>query len=78
MLLPLVAEGLIMVMGEGGGSGFGVFLQNYLHDKDFKQTVIYLSLGIIVAAITLSIVFSIIFPPKEIEKEEFAEKLDAE
>ncbi len=78
MLLPLVAEGLIMVMSEGGGSGFGVFLQNYLHDKDFKQTVIYLSLGIIVAAITLSIVFSIIIPPKEIEKEEFAEKLDAE
>ena len=63
MLLPLIAEGLILVTGENSQSGFTVFLQKYLH-HDFEQTVINLSLGIVVAAIALSIVMSLIYPPR--------------
>jgi len=63
MLLPLIAEGLILVTGENSQSGFKVFLQKYLH-HDFEQTVINLSLGIVVAAIALSIVMSLIYPPR--------------
>ncbi len=67
MLLPLVAEGLIMVMGKDGNSPFNVFLQRYL-DHDFEQMIINISLGIVVGAIALSIIFSLIFPPaKETE-----------
>jgi len=68
MLLPLLAEGLIMVMGENSNSAFTVFLQRYLH-HDFEQIVINISLGVVVSAIALSIIFSLIFPPtKEAEE----------
>jgi tellurite resistance protein TerC len=63
MLLPLIAEGLILVTGENSQSVFTVFLQKYLH-HDFEQTIINLSLGIVVAAIALSIVMSLIYPPR--------------
>lgn len=62
MLLPLVAEGLIMVMGHGE-AGFAGFLQRYLH-HDFEQAVINISLGIVIGTIILSIILSLIFPPK--------------
>ncbi len=64
MLLPLLAEGLIMVMGDGNQSAFAVFLQRFLH-HDFAQAVINISLGIVVGAIALSIILSIIFPPSK-------------
>lgn len=68
MLLPLLAEGLIMVMGEGSNSAFAGFLQRYLH-HDFEQMVINISLGIVVGAIALSIILSLLFPPtKEIKE----------
>ncbi len=63
MLLPLVAEGLVLTLGENGQSGFSAFLQRYLH-HDFEQMIINLSLGIVVAAIALSIILSLVFPPK--------------
>ena len=66
MLLPLLAEGLVWIMGDGGNSAFLVFLKRYLH-HDFEQTVINLSLGIVVGAIALSIILSIIFPSEEAE-----------
>ena len=63
MLLPLIAEGLILVSGDNSQSGFTSFLQKYLH-HEYEQTIINISLGIVVAAIALSIVMSLIFPPK--------------
>lgn len=66
MLLPLIAEGLTPILGESSQSGFAVFLRKYLH-HDFEQTIINLSLGIVVAALALSIILSLIFPPKPVE-----------
>ena len=64
MLLPLFAEVLIMVMGEGSQTAFAAFLNRYLHG-DFKQEVINISLITVVAAIALSVVLSLIFPPSK-------------
>ncbi len=67
MLLPLLAEVLLMATGESN-SAFSVFLQRYLH-HDFEQIVINISLGIVVGTIALSIILSLIFPPaKEVEE----------
>ncbi|MDQ6786166.1 MAG: TerC family protein [Acidobacteriota bacterium] len=73
MLLPLAAAGLATVLSND--SGFAAFLQRYLQ-HDFEQTVINVSLGVVVGAIALSIIFSLLFPPKP---EESGEKnIDAE
>ncbi|HEV8592283.1 MAG TPA: hypothetical protein VGQ55_09290, partial [Pyrinomonadaceae bacterium] len=61
MLLPLFAEGLLLLTGGAGTSSFAVFLQNY-HRGDYDQLVINMSLGVIVAALALSVVLSIVFP----------------
>ena len=63
MLLPLLAEGLILLTGDGGTSSFAILLQRY-HDHEFEQLVINISLGIVVLAIALSIILSILWPPK--------------
>lgn len=63
MLLPLVVEGLIMVLGVGDGSGFTGFLQRYLH-HEFENQVINISLGVVVGTIILSVILSLVFPPK--------------
>jgi tellurite resistance protein TerC len=63
MLLPLFADGLIIVLGNDSGSAFAVFLEKYLH-HEFEQTVINLSLAVVVAAIVLSVILSLIFPQK--------------
>ncbi len=73
MLLPLLAEGLIMVLGDGNQTAFAVFLQNYLH-HEYEQTVINMSLGIVIGAIALSIILSIIFPPASEDQEQIEEK----
>jgi tellurite resistance protein TerC len=69
MLLPLLAQGLIMVIG--GDTGFAHFLQNYLH-HDYEQAVINISLGIVIGAIILSIILSLVFPhqPEVVTDEE--------
>jgi tellurite resistance protein TerC len=64
MLLPLVAEGLIMILGDGNSSTFAAFLQKYLH-HDYKQAEINISLTVVVSAIALSVILSLIFPPKK-------------
>ena len=66
MLLPLLGVGLLKLMGEGGTSPFAVFLQRY-HHHDFEQAVINLSLGIVVAALIVSVILSLIFPPSHID-----------
>ncbi len=64
MLLPLLAEGALLISGKDGDSSFSEFLRRYLH-HDFEQTLINLSLGIVIGAIALSIIFSLVYPPKE-------------
>ena len=63
MLLPLFAEGLVKLMGSGDGSGFAGFLDRYLK-HDYEQIVINISLLVVVGAIALSIILSIMFPPR--------------
>jgi tellurite resistance protein TerC len=72
MLLPLLAQGLIMIMGESSNSAFAEFLRRYLH-HDYEQMVINISLSVVISAILLSIILSLIFPPhakKEAAEEE--------
>ena len=60
MLLPLFAEGLIMLLGEST-TGFAGFLRRF-QQHEFEQTVINISLGVVVLAIILSIILSLVFP----------------
>ena len=62
MLLPLLAEGLLLFMGTG--STVTLFLERY-RNHEFEQAVINISLGVVVCTIALSIVLSIIFPPRK-------------
>jgi tellurite resistance protein TerC len=64
MLLPLFAQGLIMVMGQETNSAFTVFLQRFLN-HEFNQIFINISLGIVIGALALSIILSVIFPKKD-------------
>lgn len=68
MLLPLAATGLIMILGDGGSS-LASFLGRFL-DHEFDQTLINISLSIVVGAILVSIVLSLFFPPKSTEVSE--------
>jgi len=68
MLLPLLGSGLLKLIGEGGTSSFAVFLQRY-HNHEYEQAVINLSLGIVVAALIVSVILSLIFPPRPAEPE---------
>jgi TerC family integral membrane protein len=63
MLLPLVGQGLIMMQGDGGGGAFGEFLRRYV-DHGYEQATINISLGVVVAAITVSILISLLVPPE--------------
>lgn len=63
MLLPLVAQGSIMVLGSESEGAFAGFIRRYLN-HEFEQSVINLSLGIVVGAIFVSVILSLIFPPK--------------
>jgi tellurite resistance protein TerC len=68
MLLPLIAEGLLKLSGAGETSSFAQFLTGY-NNHEYEQLVINLSLGVVVAALFLSIVASILFPEKKNEQE---------
>ena len=63
MLLPLAATGLIMVIGESDGSAFVSFLRRY-QNHEFEQTVINISLAVVVGAIIVSIILSLLFPKR--------------
>lgn len=76
MLLPLIASGLIIVLGEDS-SGFARLVQSYLNDKNlphderiFEQWLINISLGVVVAAIAISVLLSIIFPTTKTNDDE--------
>jgi tellurite resistance protein TerC len=68
MLLPLLGEGLLKLTGPGT-SGLALFLERY-HNHEFEQAVINISLGVVVAAIGLSVLFSILFPRRKHEEAE--------
>ncbi|MBV9240954.1 MAG: TerC family protein [Acidobacteria bacterium] len=63
MLLPALAQALIMMQGENGGSAFGEFLRRFV-GGEYEQPTINLSLGIVVAAIVISILISVLVPPR--------------
>lgn len=75
MLLPLIAQGLIMILGEGNNSSFGIFLRRFVNNE-FNQEVINISLGIVVTSIALSVVISMLLPPK-ISNEQAADEEDS-
>lgn len=74
MLLPLIAEGLIMVVG-ADGSAFSNILVRY-KNHEFEQLVINISLGVVVISIALSILLSLLIPPRRSEVNEIAETKD--
>ena len=67
MLLPLLASGLLVLLGNGGDSAFVDFLVRY-KNHEFGQAVINVSLTVVVLAIAISIILSILFPLKTDEK----------
>lgn len=58
MLLPLIGEGLIMVLGAGTVSDFVVRYQNH----EFEQLLINISLTVVVLSLAVSIILSLTFP----------------
>jgi tellurite resistance protein TerC len=60
MLLPLLAEGLIMITG--GDFALSEFLQRFLN-HEFEQATINISLAVVFGAIALSIFFSLYIKP---------------
>jgi hypothetical protein len=63
MLLPLAAEGLIIVLGHESDSGRVGFLGRFLN-HEYDQAAINLSLLIVAGAILAAIVLSLIYPPQ--------------
>lgn len=76
MLLPLAAELSLKAFG-GGNAGFAEFLQRYVN-HEYEQTMINISLGVVVGAIAISIILSLIFPPAESAKEKLEKELEIE
>lgn len=64
MILPVLAQGVMWMIGDGSTSAFAEFMRRYLN-HEFKEAVINISLSVVAGAILLSIIVSIIFPPKE-------------
>lgn len=69
MLLPLLAQGVMWAMGDASSGAFADFMRRYLN-HEYKEAVINISLSVVAGAIVLSILLSIIFPPKEVEGSE--------
>lgn len=67
MLLPLLAEGLIMV--NGNDSAFAHFLHRFA-SGELNQTMTNISLGVVVLALIASVALSLIFPKAEENTEE--------
>lgn len=83
MLLPLLAQGLIMILGENSSS-IAMFIQTYLNDhnlppneRHYDQIIVNISLVTVVVTLALSIILSMIFP-KKAEKTEPEENSEIE
>ena len=64
MLFPLMAQGLMMALGEGTGGTFVGFLERYAN-HEYDHAAINISLGIVVGAILISVILSVLLPRKE-------------
>lgn len=64
MLFPLAVHGLLLAIGEDTQSGLATFLTNF-ENGVYKQEVINISLGVVTGTIALSVILSMIVPPKE-------------
>jgi tellurite resistance protein TerC len=63
MLLPLAAQGSMMLLGSENQGAFADFIRRYLN-HEFKQYEINLSLGIVAGAILVTVLLSSLFPKK--------------
>lgn len=63
MLLPLLANGLIIVIGDESRSGFTEFLQKSI-SHEYEHAFINISLVVVIGAIAISMLLSVIFPKK--------------
>ncbi len=73
MLLPLIANGLMMVMGDTSTSAFADLLRRFLN-HEFKDAVINISLSVVAGAILVSILISLLFPAAESDKKQEEEE----
>lgn len=69
MLLPIFVSGLVLLTGEGG-TGFAADLIRRYQNHEFEQTIINVSLGVVVLAIASSIGLSLIFPNRKAPAED--------
>jgi tellurite resistance protein TerC len=72
MLLPLLAHGLLILIGSDSASGLAEFLRVYLdpqRNHHIEQLVINISLGVVVASIAVSVLLSLLIPPKKTAEE---------
>jgi tellurite resistance protein TerC len=70
MLLPLLAAGLLILMGGDSSTAFAELLRVYLdpaRNEHIEQMVINISLGVVVLSITISIILSLLIPHKKTE-----------
>lgn len=63
MLVPLFAEGILLTVGRGSNSAIGHVLDRYLAGE-FKQPELYISLGVVVFTIILSVILSLVYTPR--------------
>jgi TerC family integral membrane protein len=61
MLLPLLANGLIIVIGSESLPSLAYFLHKFL-SHEYDQALINISLGVVLATLLASIVLSLVFP----------------
>lgn len=62
MLLPLLAQGILMAMGPESPGATADLIRGFLGHK-YEQEVINISLSVVAGAIALSIIVSLLFPP---------------
>ncbi len=75
MLLPLIAKGLLLLIGGDSPTAFAELLRVYLdpeRNHHIEQLVINISLGTVVLSIALSIILSLLIPHKKREAVEAA------
>lgn len=69
MLLPLIAEGVLVLSGEGTTNAFIIFLGKF-KDGVYAQEVINISLLVVAGTIAFSVILSLIVPVKKESSEE--------
>lgn len=62
MLLPLVAQALIMMQDETGSGAFADLLRRFVNNE-YDRQAINISLAVVVATITVSVIISLFLPP---------------